>query len=89
MLQISALLPVCQCRMSLGHTLVKLIAFRIGRGPIRFHSKTVGVKVRWNVTGTGRVPVVPPGSADVVRLLKDGEVLVSQQSLQLDGHAHA
>lgn len=42
-----------------------------------------------DITGTGRITVVPPRPADVVRLLVDGEVVMAQDSLQLHGHSKA
>lgn len=42
-----------------------------------------------DVAGTSRVTVVPPCAADVVRFLVDGEVLVAQQTLELNSHSEA
>lgn len=42
-----------------------------------------------NVAGASRKTVVPPCSADVVRLFVDGKVLVTQQTLELDSHSEA
>lgn len=42
-----------------------------------------------NVAGTSRIAVVPPCTADVVRFLVDSEVLVAQQTLELDSHSEA
>lgn len=42
-----------------------------------------------DVAGTSRVTIVPPCATDVVRLLVDGEVLVAQQTLELDSHSEA
>lgn len=42
-----------------------------------------------NIAGASRVTIVPPCAADVVRFLVDGEVLVAQQTLELDSHSEA
>lgn len=39
-----------------------------------------------NVACTGRVAVVPPCAAHIVRLFVEGEVVVSEQALELDCH---
>lgn len=42
-----------------------------------------------DVAGTSRVTIVPPCAADVVRFLIDSEILVAQQTLELNSHSEA
>jgi hypothetical protein len=66
---------------------MKLVTARICGGPIWFDVEAVGVEMTWNITSTCWVAVVPPSSSNVIGFLEKCEVMVSQQSLELNCHS--
>src|SRR5581483_810009 len=43
-------------------------------GPVGLRGEREGIEASWDVAPAPRIDVVPPGAADAVRLLEDGEV---------------